>query len=358
MNTELNCPIISNEKFSKEVLSDLVTSLEQLEMIKATIFNRLNTAFQERVTRLCDIKSRIIWCNKVISSFSTINDAITLKSKYHYPNQKHNYYIPTVIDKNATKVNEEPIPKINKKVLNDKNTLGTKPTATKDRMAIYDNYLEYATQFNDVVNELNKQEISVRQTMDELEPILTNTTSNFSFGTKMKIEYAKKNQFNIQELNKNAEILKEIEEEKKEKEEQERKRIQQAPESILKKERIKKKKKKKLLKSTNNPTKIQFNLPSKIGLIGVSTIGEIEEEKNEDQNEDEEMEEEDDEDDMNDMNDDNQNEMINEEDDFNMPIDQIRQKKKIILILTLINPPKLIITALQYQTLVIITNQN
>ena len=245
MNTELNCPIISNEKFSKEVLSDLVTSLEQLEMIKATIFNRLNTAFQERVTRLCDIKSRIIWCNKVISSFSTINDAITLKSKYHYPNQKHNYYIPTVIDKNATKINEEPIPKINKKVLNDKNTLGTKPTATKDRMAIYDNYLEYATQFNDVVNELNKQEISVRQTMDELEPILTNTTSNFSFGTKMKIEYAKKNQFNIQELNKNAEILKEIEEEKKEKEEQERKRIQQAPESILKKKKKKKKKRKK-----------------------------------------------------------------------------------------------------------------
>ena len=91
MNTEINCPILSNEKFSKEVLSDLVTSLEQLESIKATIFNRLNSAFQERVTRLCNIKSRINRANKIITSFATINDAITLKSKYYYPYQKHNY---------------------------------------------------------------------------------------------------------------------------------------------------------------------------------------------------------------------------------------------------------------------------
>ena len=217
MNTEINCPILSNEKFSKEVLSDLVTSLEQLESIKATIFNRLNSAFQERVTRLCNIKSRINRANKIIASYATINDAITLKSKYHYPYQKHNYYIPTVVDKNATKFIQDLPPKINKKVLNDKNNLGSKSNATKERINIYDNYLEYATQFNDVVNELDKiykQEVNTKQTMDELEPILNHVTSNFAFGTKMKIEVAKKNQFNIQDLNRNTEFLKEIQNEK------------------------------------------------------------------------------------------------------------------------------------------------
>ena len=104
MKQDLNCPIISNEKFSKEVLSDMITSLEQLESIKATIFNRLNTAFQERVQKLCNIKARIIRANQIIANYASITDAITLKSKYYYPFQKHNYYVPTVIDKNATKI--------------------------------------------------------------------------------------------------------------------------------------------------------------------------------------------------------------------------------------------------------------
>ena len=66
MNTEISCPILFNEKFSKEYLSDLVTSLEQLETVKATIFNRLNTAFQERVKKLENLKGSIIILNKSI----------------------------------------------------------------------------------------------------------------------------------------------------------------------------------------------------------------------------------------------------------------------------------------------------
>ena len=223
MKQDLNCPIISNEKFSKEVLSDIVTSLEKLESIKVTIFNRLNAGFQERVTKLCNIKARIIRANKIISSYASINDAITLKSKYYYPNQKHNYYVPTVIDKNATKIITEQIPKINKKVINDKNNLGVKSTAGKDKMNLYNNYLSFATQFNDIVNELDKaykQESNLKQTLDEVQPILNHVTSDFTFGTKMKIEYARKTQYNPIDINKNtSEILQDIEKEKKEEEE-------------------------------------------------------------------------------------------------------------------------------------------
>ena len=228
MKQEINIPTLSNEKYSKEVLSDLINSLEKLESTKNAVFGRLNKAYQERVERLKNIKSRINWCNQVISSFASMTDALTLKSKYYYPNQKHNYYVPTVIDKNSTKVNEDPIPQINKTVINDANNLGTQSKAEKDRMVTYDNYFPFATQFNDIVNDYNKiceQESIVNKALEEdIEPILNNVTSNFTFGSEMKIECAKKIQYNFQDINLNktkAIVPKEFEEEKKEAEEKE-----------------------------------------------------------------------------------------------------------------------------------------
>ena len=87
---------------------------------------------------------------------------------------------------------------------------------------------------------------------------------------------------------------------------------------------MKRKKNKRKLISQNTPTVIQFNLPTNIGLGGVSNIGgEIEEEKIEEKDEDEEEEEEDDE-----QNDENQNEILREDDNIDMPIDFIRDRKK------------------------------
>ena len=82
--------------------------------------------------------------------------------------------------------------KLNRIALNDKEKLGAKSLAAKDKIVTYDKYLSYATQFNDIVNELNKvtsQEISIRQDLDDFEPILNHVTSDFTFGTNMKIEY-------------------------------------------------------------------------------------------------------------------------------------------------------------------------
>lgn len=218
MISEINCPIISNEKFNKEILSDIVTSLEQVEVAKKTIFNRLNSAVQKRITRFCNIKARINLANKIISSLSSIQDEITFKSKRNYPYQKHNYYIPTIIDKNASKLILEPTIKMNKNVLNDKNILGMKSSAIKDRIDLYASYLSFANQFNDIVNDLDKiykEEANVRQIFDEIEPILNHTTSNFVFGTNTKIENAKKNKFNPSELDRHTLILKEIQDAKR-----------------------------------------------------------------------------------------------------------------------------------------------
>lgn len=327
MKTEINFPVLSSEKFSKEVLKDIITSLEQLENTKVTIFNRLNNAFNERYNKLCNIKSRIIRANKIIESYSSINQAITLKSKYHYPSKKHNYYTPTIIDQNSTKVKPEPMAKLNRIALNGKDKLGVKSLAAKDKIATYDKYLSYATQFNDIVNELNKvtsQEISIRQDLDDFEPILNHVTSDFTFGTNMKIEYVKKQQYNPQqEINRGGSIfLQDYLIEKKEEEKKKKRNIQQAPKSILEKQKIRRTVPKK--KKIKNTPKVNFVLPKNIDLGGVADLeGSEDEDENKDQNKIEEEEDDDD-----DFIDDNQNEgkNINEEDeeDTDLPIDYIR----------------------------------
>lgn len=332
MKTEINCPVLSSEKFSKEVLKDIITSLEQLENTKINIFNRLNNAFNERYNKLCNIKARIIRANKIIESYSSINEAITLKSKYHYPSKKHNYYTPTIIDQNSTRVKPEPMVKLNRIALNDKEKLGAKSLAAKDKIVTYDKYLSYATQFNDIVNELNKvtsQEISIRQDLDDFEPILNHVTSDFTFGTNMKIEYAKKQQYNPQqEINRGGSILlQDYLNEKKEEERKKKKNIQQAPKSIIEKQKIRRTVPKK--KKIKNTPKVNFVLPTNIALGGVANLEGSEDD--DEKKEENKIEEEEDDDD--DFKDDNQNEgqFINEEDeeDTDLPIDYIRYNNQI-----------------------------
>ena len=328
MKSEINCPILNNEKFSKEVLTDIINSLEQLENTKNTIFNRLNNAFSERVNKLCNLKSRINRANQIILSYSSINEALTLKSKYHYPSKKHNFYTPTIIDPNASSINKVQTQKLNKIVLNEKSNLGSKSLAAKDKIVIYDKYLSFATQFNDIVNELNmitSQEINVRQSLDEFEPILTHVTNDFTFGTKMKIEYAKKQQYNPQqEFSRGSTVLQDYLNEKKAEEEKRKRAIQQAPMSIIQKIKIKRTKPKR--NKIKTLSKINVNLPTNIGLGGVADLAGVddEEEKFEEKNEEEDEEEDDD------FQDDVQNDpqLENQDEETDMPIDYIRYNNK------------------------------
>lgn len=305
MKTKINCPCLTSEKYSKEVLNDLVTSLEQLEIMKNTVFNRLNSALSERVNKLCNLKSRINRANQIISNYSSVNEAITLKSKFHYPTKKHYFYTPTTIDKNLNTPQAEQNIKINKKVVNDKTSLGFKSLAAKDKILTYDKYMSFATQFNDIVNELDKvtaQEISCRKALDDFEPLLNYSTSNFSFGNRERINTKKQSRISTRETNKiNINDLQDIMIEKKEEEElkaeQRKKNIQQAPKSIIQKVKIKKERgKKKTLK--NDPNKINFVLPTQLQLGNVADFAnlgdEIEEEKDQENNIEEEEEDDDD----------------------------------------------------------------
>lgn len=333
MKTEINFPILTNEKYSKEVLSDLINSLELLENTKNTIFNRLNTAFSERVNKLCNIKARINRANKIIASYSSIAEAITLKSKYHYPTKNHSYYTPTIIDQSLTKINPESIPKLNRIVLNDKEKLGSKSLATKDKIDTYDKYLSFATQFNDIVYLLDKitsQEINVRQDFDDFEPILNHVTNDFVFGTKMKIDYAKKQQYNPQQdTNRGSSIiLQDYLNERKQSEKKKRENIAQAPVSIKNQERIKNIKTKKVtFKPDVNKNKITgLNIPTNLNIKGVINVGgEDDEDEKKEENKNEEQIDEDD-----DFREDNQidPQLENQDIEVDLPIDIIRYKNQ------------------------------
>ena len=117
MKTEINIPILSNEKYSKEVLSDIISSLEKLDRAKMTVFSRLNNSLNERVTKLCSLKSRINRANQIIALISSKKEGWTLKSKRNYPNKNHNFYVPTVIDTNVNKMEKNPMMRLNKVVL-------------------------------------------------------------------------------------------------------------------------------------------------------------------------------------------------------------------------------------------------
>ena len=331
MKAEINCPILTNEKFSKEVLGDLVSSLEQLENTKATIFNRLNSAIAERVNKLCNIKARINRANQIISNYSSINEAITIKSKKHYPSQKHNYYTSMIIDKNATTLSRPPQEKINRIVLNEKENLGFKSLAAKEKIVTYDKFLSYATQFNDVVNTLDKviaQENSIRQCMDDFGPILKHVTNDFSLANKNKIETAKKQlafprtvSTSISRIGSTATTEFFID---RKSEEKKKKVIQQAPKSIIEKTKLKKYKKKKKYLATNNTAKINFNLPTNIGLGNVTDLADNDDE--EDKIEQEKSEDEDDDDYDDDKDDVQTDPQIQDQQEINvdLPIDLIR----------------------------------
>ena len=124
---------LTNEKSYKEVLNDLIKSLEQLENSKNIIFNRLNASFSKSVKRLTNLKSRIIRINKIIGSFSSINKSIILSNAH------------TLIDKIQ---------------------------------------LSFASQLNDITNDLIKatsQVINIRKNLDDFEPILYHVKKDFTY---------------------------------------------------------------------------------------------------------------------------------------------------------------------------------
>ena len=154
MIQDINYNILTKEKSNREVLIDLINSLEQLEKAKSIIFNRLNNSFSKSLHKFANLKSKINRINHILGSFSSINKEKILLNDY--------------LNKNLILENlkSESSLKLNKIVLNGKLELS------------------FASQFNDITNELNKpieQIIKIRKNMDDYKPILSHIKKGFSF---------------------------------------------------------------------------------------------------------------------------------------------------------------------------------
>ena len=167
MIQDINYNILTKEKSYKEVLIDLINSLEQLEKTKSIIFNRLNNSFSKSLHKFANLKSRINRINHILGSFSSINKEKILLNDY--------------LNKNLIleSLKSEYSLKLNKIVLNGKLELS------------------FTSQFNDITNELNKaseQIINIRRNMDDYKPILSHIKKDFFFENSLKKNIVNNNQ--------------------------------------------------------------------------------------------------------------------------------------------------------------------
>ena len=176
MIQDINYNILTKEKSYKEVLIDLINSLEQLEKTKNIIFNRFNNSFSKSLLKLANLKSRINRINHILGGFSSINkEKVLLKD----------YLNKSLVLEN---LKSESSLKLNKIVLNGKLELS------------------FASQFNDITNELNKaieQIINISRNMDDYKPILSHIKKDFSFENSLNKKNIVNNNQKLINANKN-----------------------------------------------------------------------------------------------------------------------------------------------------------
>ena len=77
--------------YKEECLPNILSTLTTLDNIKENIFYDLNKGLQSRIDRLINFKSRINRVKQIISSLNNVTQAMMIKSKQYYPNEKINF---------------------------------------------------------------------------------------------------------------------------------------------------------------------------------------------------------------------------------------------------------------------------
>ena len=241
MKVDLEISLINNEKYKSEWINQMITSLDTMEKYKDTIYNNINNNLQTRVSKLCNLKSRINRILQIISTLPNINKAITLKSKFHYPKNEDSHYKPTVIEKfeNIPPPGKNNL--INEHTMNAKAVLGAQPVYKKEDIQLYYQLQSLIPFFNDITHELGTIASDNYRTNNDvfskIDPILNYLTSDFTFSDKQKIVLENKNTIvnenNIRESNALVDLMKDENLNKdKRKVNKKKKIIQQAPKSI------------------------------------------------------------------------------------------------------------------------------
>ena len=291
MDAELKVHINETGKYRTEYLTCAIQNLSKLDSYKDYIFNNINKNIAARVQKLQNLKSRINRIREILPKLNECNNAMTIKSKKYYPDNKHHYYqyinlednpeaIKKLIDSNF---NSNPnISKINiKRPLVDKGEKGTLGKIPKESMEesissqLLGNMQKKVKDLATELYELRFKNIGSSLT-NELNDLVYEKTpyleTSFGFMNKKLIQKAdtlwkvNKDEFDLKQninINQNKDY-KEPNFSKKSSKKLPYK-LQEAPKSIATKAKIEKYVSKKVLLEKTKE-KQEFNLPTSINL--------------------------------------------------------------------------------------------
>ena len=152
--------------YKEECLPNILSTLTKLDNIKENIFYDLNKGLQSRIDRLINCKSRINRVKQIISSLNNVTQAMMIKSKQYYPNEKINFPKNIYLEEDINGINnlivskrEDTNPnnkKINSKPLYNpkENLLTNTKKFTIDNALIEETLISTMEKYNDISKEL------------------------------------------------------------------------------------------------------------------------------------------------------------------------------------------------------------
>lgn len=255
--------LLDNDLCQTENILKVLSNLEKLEIIRDNIFNKINAGISTRVTKLENIKSRIIRANQAIASYNR-TQALTIKAKKYYPEASYIYSNPINFNINAKANEKQPEELLNTNPKVGEYT-GEMPKGTiKDTLFIQGLYNNIPA-FNDVTEKLaNDCKASGLKEPCHFDPVVNYMSSYFDFINKDIIDKKRNAQFKDQSFSHGLDNLS-INDAKKKKPKE---KPQDAPISIIQKDKLQYYSKKQSVNFQNQNNAFNMNLPQNINLLG------------------------------------------------------------------------------------------
>jgi hypothetical protein len=194
MKTQFEVSINYNDLFRNESLSQIINNLEKLDAISEEVFNRINKNILEKKTKLENLKSRIHRCSSIISSFESLPQALTIKSRKFYPEKdravgcyKSIYYDEVhdfMLIKNPTRKQEIII---NSKPYNTSQQLGKRPDGGLEDVKLTQEILNTLEPYKEITQELQINKSKSLFNKFEVDPKMQRCLSLFQYIDKTKV---------------------------------------------------------------------------------------------------------------------------------------------------------------------------
>lgn len=203
MNNYYEITLSNSTLFNNELLMQLLSSLESLELISNNIFLNLNNSIIERKNKIENLHSRIVRISLILNMLESIPQALTLLSKKFYPCNVNSYITSSLYESknlnliNNTNLNSYIKPyftventlenKINNVVSNSYDVLGKQPNSDVDDIKLNQDILNSIVHFKDLRQELISSNLTNLNEINNIDSTIEMFTSLLNFSDKTKL---------------------------------------------------------------------------------------------------------------------------------------------------------------------------